>query len=70
MEVTVVIEKLNRERDLVRLSGEAYHLRCDVDKEEQTIKLLVLNKLDQVQLITISNVSPLMGHAKTNECCN
>lgn len=50
---------------------EPYHLRASVNKETHQISLIVLMADHNTRhLVTISGVSPFLGHPKTITCCD
>lgn len=54
--------------DLELENGVAYHLRCEVDLEAHIIRIGVLD--DGPMSITITGVTPFMGHLKHQGCCD
>lgn len=64
----VIITEVKTGTNLITDSSEAYHLRCEVDRESRLIHLGVFDE-GKIQVITIKGVTPFMGHPKTNSCC-
>ena len=50
--------------------AEPYHLRCGFSRERNTLKIIVIGDDDKLYGVTITEVTPMLGHNKTDTCCS
>ena len=62
-----LVQKLYQ-HDVDTDSNEPYHLRCAYDEENKEIRLCLLED-GEPKTVIITGASPLLGHYKTNDCC-
>jgi len=66
--ITTDYHMIQMAEDLELENGVPYHLRCEVDEEQHIIRIGVFDE-NAPMVITITGVTPFMGHEKTQECC-